>query len=188
MKKLLLTLLISLTFFGAHQIKAEENEMNSKKVLVTYFSATGTTAKVAEKLAVVVDGDLFEIKPEVPYTDADLDWRNKNSRSSVEMADTSSRPAIASKVENMAQYGIVFVGFPIWWYREPSIIDTFMESYDFQGKTIVPFATSGSSGMGDSSVIMQALVPTAQVMEGKRFERDVSEKDLKDWAAKWLEQ
>ena len=102
------------------------------------------------------------------------------------MADMNSRPAIASKVENMADYDVVFVGFPIWWYREPSIIDTFLESYDFNGKTIVPFATSGSSGMGDSSVIMQALVPDAKVEQGKRFSSDVSEEDLKAWAQKWV--
>ena len=186
MKKFLATFLMGLGLLGTNQVKAEEGNMKEHKILVAYFSATGTTAKVAEKLAAVTGADLFEIVPEAPYTDADLDWRNKESRSSVEMADMNSRPKIASKVENMADYDLVFIGFPIWWYREPSIIDTFLESYDFNGKTIVPFATSGSSGMGDSSVIMQALVPDAKVEQGKRFASDVSEEDLKAWAQKWV--
>jgi flavodoxin len=186
MKKFLATFLIGLGLFSVHQVKAEEGNMKENKVLVAYFSATGTTAKVADKLAAVTGADLFEIKPLVPYSDADLDWRNKESRSSVEMADRSTRPAIASKVEDMADYDVVFVGFPIWWYREPSIIDTFLEAYDFAGKTVVPFATSGSSGMGDSSEIMQALAPNAKVEQGKRFASDVSEEELKAWAEKWV--
>ena len=185
MKKFLATFLM---FFGVvgNQAKAEETDMDGHKILVAYFSATGTTAQVAQRLATATGGDLFEIKPEVLYTDADLDWRNKQSRSSVEMADRSSRPAISSKVENMGEYDIVFIGFPIWWYREPSIIDTFLESYDFAGKTIVPFATSGGSSMGDSSEIMQALVPGAKVEKGKRFAADVSEETLKTWSAEWV--
>jgi len=186
MKKFLATFLMGLGFFSAHQVKAEEGNMKENKVLVAYFSATGTTAKVAEKLAAATNADLFEIVPEAPYSDADLDWRNKESRSSVEMADMNSRPKIASKVENMADYDVVFVGFPIWWYREPSIIDTFLESYDFNGKTIVPFATSGSSGMGDSSEIMQKIAPLAKVVEGRRFAKDVSEEELKNWAQEWV--
>ena len=186
MKKILATFLMGLGLLGTNQVKAEEGNMKENKILVAYFSATGTTAKVAERLASAIGADLFEIVPEVPYTDADLDWRNKESRSSVEMADMNSRPKIASKVDNMADYDLVFVGFPIWWYREPSIIDTFLESYDFAGKTIVPFATSGGSGMGDSSEIMQALVPGAKVEKGKRFAADVSEETLKAWAAEWV--
>jgi flavodoxin len=186
MKKILsiLTIILTaLTFSGAN---AKENNMTDKKVLVAYFSATGTTAGVAKKLAAATGADLFEIKPEQPYTDADLDWRDKQSRSSVEMADKSSRPAIASKVDDMGQYNVVFVGFPIWWYREPSIIDTFMESYDFSGKTVIPFATSGGSGIGDSGKIMQSLAPSAKVLSGKRFSASVSEEDLKKWADEWL--
>ena len=159
---------------------------SNKKVLVAYFSASGVTAKVADRLSKAIGADLFEIKPAQTYTSADLDWTNKESRSSVEMNDTSSRPEIANKVENMSQYDVIFVGFPIWWYREPSIIDTFIESYDFSGKQIVPFATSGGSGMGDSGSIMQKLAPNAKVDSGKRFSSGVSEKDLKDWAANWL--
>ena len=173
MKKLLTGILMG----GAIMINAAE-----AKTLVAYFSATGTTAKVAEKLAKAINADLFEIKPVEPYTAADLDWRNEKSRSSVEMNNTSSRPEIAGKIENMAQYDTVFVGFPIWWGRQPSIIDTFMESYDFSGKKVIPFATSGSSDIGDSGKLIQALVPDAKVDTGKRFSGSVSEKTLSDWA------
>ena len=156
------------------------------KALVTYFSAGGKTAKVAAKLASTVNGELFEIIPEVPYTGKDLNWMNPKSRSSVEMKDRSCRPAIASKVENMAEYDVVFVGFPIWWYREPSIIDTFMESYDFTGKTVVPFATSGSSAIGESGQNIQNLAKGAKVEEGQRFSAKASEDELKQWASKWV--
>ena len=154
------------------------------KILVAYFSASGVTAKLASRLASAIGADLYEIAPEVPYTRADLNWMNRKSRSSVEMKDPSSRPAIGTKVEDMAQYDTVFVGFPIWWYREPSIIDTFMEAYDFSGKKVVPFATSGTSGMGDSAKNIQALAPGASVKEGKRFGKRVSDEDLKAWAEK----
>ena len=166
------------------EIMAESK--SNKKVLVAYFSASGVTARVADRLSKAIGADIFEIKPAQVYTSADLDWTNKKSRSSVEMDDRNSRPEIANKVENMSQYDVIFVGFPIWWYREPSIIDTFMESYDFSGKQVIPFATSGGSGMGDSGSIMQKLAPNAKVDSGKRFSSGVSEKDLKDWAAKWL--
>jgi len=186
MKKILSVILATVTFFTGFNANAEENNMTDKKILVAYFSATGTTAGVAEKLAKAVNGDLFEIKPAKPYTDDDLNWRNEQSRSSVEMKDMNSRPKIASKVEDMSRYNVVFVGFPIWWYREPSIIDTFMESYDFNGKTVIPFATSGGSGMGDSSQIMQKLAPKAKVLEGKRFQSNVSEEELGQWAHEFL--
>ncbi len=112
---------------------------------------------------------------------------DKKSRSSVEMNDRGSRPAISSKVENMDQYSVIFVGFPIWWYREPSIIDTFMESYDFAGKKVIPFATSGMSGIGDSAANMQALAPNAKVEDGERFAASVSEAQLKAWAERIVE-
>ena len=156
------------------------------KILVAYFSASGVTAKLAAKLAEAVQGDLYEIKPEVPYTKADLNWMNKESRSSVEMNDKSCRPAIDGALENMAEYDVVFVGFPIWWYREPSIIDTFMEAYDFAGKTVVPFATSGGSGLGDTARNLQALAPDAKVAEGERFSVLTSEKKLAAWASEWI--
>ena len=155
------------------------------KKLVAYFSASGTTAKVAKKMAEAIGADLFEIKPEMPYTGADLNWQNKNSRSSVEMNDRSSRPAIAVKAADMLQYDVVFVGFPVWWYREPSIIDTFMESYDFAGKTVIPFATSGGSGLGDSAANMQKLAKGAKVVNGKRFSGSASAEELKAWAGQW---
>ena len=156
------------------------------KALVAYFSASGVTAKLAARLADGIGADLFEIVPEIPYSKADLNWMNKKSRSSVEMNDRNCRPAISSVVDNMAQYDVVFVGFPVWWYREPSIIDTFMEAYDFSGKTIVPFATSGTSGIGDSGENMQKLAKGANVLPGKRFRNNVSVEELKGWAGEWL--
>ena len=154
--------------------------MNStNKALVAYFSATGTTKGVAERLAAAIGADLFEIVPETPYTEADLNWRDKQSRSSVEMNDRASRPAIAGAVTNLADYATVFVGYPIWWYREPSIVDTFVEgnAAALAGKTVVPFATSGGSGMGDSTANLQALAPEAKVREGRRFRASVSADD-----------
>ena len=156
------------------------------KALVAYFSASNVTAKLAERLAGAIGADLYEIKPEVPYTKADLNWMDKKSRSTVEMNDRSCRPAIADKVDNMAQYDTVFVGFPVWWYREPSIIDTFMGSYDFGGKTVIPFATSGGSDIGDSGQNMQALAKGAKVEKGKKFAARASADELKKWAEAWL--
>ncbi len=156
------------------------------KALVAYFSASGVTAKLAENLAKEIGADLFAIDPKEPYIKADLDWKDKTSRSTVEMNDRSCRPAIASAVADMGVYDVVFVGFPVWWYREPSIIDTFMEAYDFSGKTVVPFATSGGSGIGDSGKNMQALAPKAKVEQGKKLPANASGKELADWAAKWL--
>lgn len=157
-----------------------------KKTLVAYFSASGVTKKVAERLAKGINADLFEIEAKEPYTNADLNWQNNKSRSSVEMNDKRSRPAIRRTVQNMEQYDVVFVGFPIWWYREPSIIDTFMEAHDFAGKQIIPFATSGGSGMGKSGKNMEVLTNGAKVDSGKCFAAGSSENTLSDWAAKWL--
>lgn len=157
-----------------------------KKILVAYFSASGVTKAVAEKLGKEIGADLFEIQAKIPYTAADLNWLNNKSRSSVEMNDRHCRPIIDGTVENMAQYDIIFVGFPIWWYREPSIIDTFMESYDFSGKTIVPFATSGGSGMGTSGKNIASMAPSADVADGKLFKESVSKENIYDWASQWL--
>ena len=173
MKKILFILSLFLPFV-AH---ADNN-----KILVAYFSATGNTAEVAQKLATAINADLFEIIPEQPYTSDDLNWQNNQSRTSIEMGDKNSRPQIASKIEDISQYNIVFVGSPIWWGREPSIIDTFIESYDFAGKTVIPFATSGSSDIGDYGANLQALAPDAKVLTGKRFPTDVSGEELKNWA------
>lgn len=153
----------------------------SKKVLVAYFSASGVTAKAAKKLAEVAKADLYEIKPEVPYTRADLDWMNSKSRSSVEMNDKNSRPAIADKLENMQEYDTIFVGFPIWWYVAPTIINTFLESYDFAGKTIIPFATSGSSGMGKTNENLKSSCPGAVLLSGKMLNGRLSDAELKKW-------
>ena len=152
------------------------------KILTAYFSASGVTARLAAKLASAVKADLFEIKPKVPYTREDLNWNNKNSRSSVEMRDRDYRPEIASAVENMADYDVVFIGFPVWWDREPSIIDTFIESYDMGGKTLVPFCTSGGSGLGETEENFKALAPNAKVVQGKRFAVGVTEDELEEWA------
>ncbi|MCR5624838.1 MAG: NAD(P)H-dependent oxidoreductase [Lachnospiraceae bacterium] len=156
------------------------------KILVAYFSASGVTKKLAEKIANVINGDLYEIVPEEPYTSEDLDWENKNSRSTLEMNDRSIRPAIKEKVKGMEDYDVIYLGFPIWWYREPSIIDTFMESYSFTGKKIVPFVTSGGSGLGIAGRNIQDLASGSLVLGGERFEADVTEEELKTWALKWL--
>ena len=151
------------------------------KTLVAYFSASGQTAKLAKTLADVTGGDLFEIAPETAYTAADLDWMDKKSRSTIEMKDPKSRPAIAGKVADMAQYDTVFVGFPIWWYQAPRIIETFLESYDFSGKAVIPFATSGGSGMGRTVDELRKLCPNANWKAGKMV-NGVSDKALADWA------
>lgn len=156
------------------------------KVLVAYFSASGVTAGLAKKLADVIGADLHEIKPEVPYTKADLNWNDKNSRSSVEMNDKSFRPAVANKVENMAQYDTIFVGFPIWWYVAPTIINTFLEQYDLSGKKVVPFATSGSSGMGSTNKELAVSCAGAELVEGKRLSASAGDSELKAWAEKFI--
>ena len=153
---------------------------NSKTTLVAYFSATGTTMEAATKLAKVADADLHEIVPTERYTSADLNWHDKNSRSSVEMADKSSRPAIANKVENMEQYDTVFVGFPIWWYIAPTIINTFLEQYDLTGKTVVPFFTSGGSGAGETLKYLKPSAPNANWKEPKSL-NNLGEAEMKTW-------
>lgn len=158
----------------------------SNKVLVAYFSASGVTAKLAAKLASAIGADLHEIQPEQPYTAADLDWMDKKSRSTIEMQDKSFRPAVANRVENMAQYDTVFVAFPIWWYVAPTIINTFLEQYDLTGKTVVPLATSGGSGMGKTNAELAPSCPGAALKEGKRFPASVGESELAAWAKKFL--
>ena len=137
------------------------------KTLVAYFPASGVTARAAREIAEAVGADLYEICPAEPYTDADLNWTDKKSRSTVEMNDTACRPAIAEPVANMEQYDTVFLGFPIWWYVEPRIVDTFLESYDFSGKTVIPFATSGGSGIGKAEKSLQQHCPKASWKRGK---------------------
>ncbi len=151
------------------------------KKLVAYFSATGVTAEVARTLAGTIGADIYEIGPEIPYSKADLDWTNRKSRSSVEMNDPASRPAIAGKRDNMGDYDTVFVGFPIWWYVAPHIINTFLESYDLTGKTVVPFATSGGSSMGRTNEMLRQSCKGARLTEGKVFPRGVSREALAAW-------
>lgn len=153
-----------------------------KKSLVAYFSASGVTANAAKTLAEAIKADLFEIQPEIPYTSADLNWNDKTSRSSVEMRDPTSRPAISDKIANMAAYDVIFLGFPIWWYVAPHIINTFLEGYDLSGKNIVLFATSGGSGFGKSADGLQASAPSATIIEGKLLNGNLSHADLKAWA------
>lgn len=152
-----------------------------EKVLVAYFSATGITKALAEKLAGAVGADLHEIKPKTEYTSADLDWTDKDSRSSIEMKDKSFRPEITGSVENMDAYDTIFVAFPIWWYVAPTIVNTFLESYDLQGKTIIPVATSGGSGMGNTNKELAVSCKGAVLKEGKIFSKSVSESNLKTW-------
>lgn len=153
----------------------------SKKILVAYFSASGVTAKAAWKLSEAMGADLHEIKPKVPYSSADLNWMDKKSRSSVEMNDPSSRPMIAEKLADMEKYDVVFVGFPIWWYVAPTIINTFLESYDFSCKTIIPFATSRGSGMGKTNEKLEPSCPGATLLQGKLLNGNLSEYSLKNW-------
>ena len=154
------------------------------KALVAYFSASGVTARVAKNLATAAGADLYGIKPAVPYTKDDLNWMNKQSRSSVEMRDKSSRPALADTGADIAAYDTIFVGFPIWWYIAPTIINTFLEAYDFSGKKIILFATSGGSGFGKAVQNLQPSAPKAQIIEGEILNGNPNEKKLKAFADK----
>ena len=149
--------------------------------LVAYFSASGVTAKVAERLSEAIGADLYEIEPQVAYTQADLDWMDKKSRSTIEMNDPTSRPAISRKRDNMEVYDTVYVGFPIWWYVAPTIINTFLESYDFTDKTIIPFATSGGSGMGKTNEKLLPSCPGAKLLEGKVLAPNIKITELNAW-------
>ncbi len=150
--------------------------------LVAYFSATGTTAKAAKALANAVGGELYEIRPAVPYTSADLNWMDKNSRSSVEMKEAGSRPALADTDAPVAGHDVIFLGFPVWWYVAPTILNTFLEAYDFTGKTIVLFATSGSSGLGKSADGLRSSAPGAKIVDGRMLNGSLNEAELKQWA------
>lgn len=150
-------------------------------VLIAYFSCTGNTEAVANRLNAILDADLYEIVPEIPYTDADLNYGDSGSRTSVEMNDPDARPAISGSVENMEDYEVIFLGYPIWWGDAPRIISTFLESYDFDGRTIVPFCTSGSSGIGSSADDLQDLTNGASWLEGRRFSGGASQESIADW-------
>ncbi|MBQ7773455.1 MAG: NAD(P)H-dependent oxidoreductase [Bacteroidales bacterium] len=177
MKKLLLITLAALMVLAACGQTKGKKEM---KTLVAYFSATGTTEAVAKTLSQVTGGELYEIKPEVEYTAADLDWRDKTSRSSVEMADKSSRPAMVKDLQDASSYDVIYVGFPIWWYTAPTIINTFLDTYDFSGKTVVLFATSGSSGIEGAVKDFKAAYPAISWKEGKLLNGATPE-TIKEW-------
>lgn len=157
----------------------------SRKTLVAFFSASGQTRRLAKTIASASGADLFEIEPEAPYTAADLDWTNKKSRSTIEMKDPSSRPAIRNKVKGMDGYDVVFVGFPIWWGVAPTIVDGFLEAYDFSGKKVIPFATSGGSGMGRTeSVLKRCCSDSTTWLSGRLLRSSESESSVRSWIGK----
>lgn len=180
-------MLIGFTACGGSAENGQSNsgqvdaDAGSGKVLVAYFSATNNTKGVAEHIADGIGADLYRIVPEDPYTDEDLDYNSSDSRTTIEMNDPDSRPAISGQVEDMAQYNVVFIGYPIWWGAAPRIISTFMESYDFSGKTIVPFCTSGSSGIGSSASDLEQLTNGATWLEGHRFNGGDSKETVMEW-------
>ena len=151
------------------------------KTLIAYFSAQGSTAKLAKTLAAAAEAELYEIKPAVPYERRDLNWMDKKSRTSLEMQDPNCRPALADTNAPVAESDVIFLGFPIWWYREPSIIDSFLDAYDWAGKTVVPFFTSGGSDLGEGQDRIEMLAKGAKVLRGRRFNARASESDLKKW-------
>ncbi len=188
MKKIVL-LVLGLLFVSAGVVMAQsntqevkENSKMNKKILVAYFSATGNTRRVAQNLAKAVDADIYEIKPAKAYSDADLDWTNKSSRSSVEMADHSSRPEMIKDDFSVKDYETIYLGFPIWWYIAPTIVNTFLEKHDFSNKKIILFATSGGSGLGKSiDNIKTSVSDSTKVINGKVFNTNISVEELKKW-------
>jgi flavodoxin len=182
MKRIALMLMALLLGLGVYpkEPKKPQTNVEGLKVLVVYFSASGVTRGVAERLAAVTGANLYEIKPMKPYTAADLDWRNKQSRSSLEMTDQNSRPAIAKTLADLQGYDVVYVGFPIWWNTRPAIINTFMESYDFKGKTVIPFATSGSSSIIKACEDLKKAYPLVNWKAG-RLLNNASKEEMKEW-------
>ena len=179
----IVSLLLTMTACARTNQNTETNSdsmENGKKVLVAYFSATGTTKAVAEDLAKVMDATLFEIEPAEPYTAADLDWRDSLSRSSVEMHDPSSRPAVKKKVENLSQYDVVFLGYPVWWYVAPTIINTFIDENNLDGKKVYCFATSGGSPIGPCVDALKKQYPAINWQEGKLL-NGATESTLETW-------
>ena len=159
----------------------EDMEMNDSKILVAYFSATGTTKQLAGTIAEVTGGDLYEIVPEEPYTDDDLNYNDNSSRTTIEQNDSGSRPAISGSIENFDDYDVVFLGYPIWWYDAPHIMFTFAESYDFEGKTVIPFCTSGGSGIGTSGDNIEACAGSGTWLDGARMSGSASESEVSEW-------
>jgi flavodoxin len=179
---IVLTLPIAYAQTNKTSDKPDTKQGENMKILTAYFSCTGNTRSLAEQIAKASKADLYEIKPKVPYSSADLNWRNSTSRSNKENNDSSSRPAISNKVENMEKYNIIFLGYPIWWGQAPKIIYTFLESYDFSGKTIVPFCTSGSSPIGTSAANLQKLCSDNTTwLPGSRFAGNTSRSAIVTW-------
>ena len=185
MYKLILALWVCVGFSTASWAQ-QQHDMNTKqsiKTLVAYFSATGTTARMAEKLADITNGTLYAITPAEPYTSADLDWQDKNSRSSVEMNDPTARPAIKNDKLDMADFEVIFIGYPIWWDLAPRVINTFIETYGLAGKTVVPFATSGSSSIANSAATLKKNYPSINWKEGRLLNR-ADEQAIRSWIQK----
>ena len=186
MKKLLI-FFVSMLFITACNAKPNKQEVKqptvkNQKVLVAYFSATGTTKRVAEKLATAVNADIYEIKPLTPYTSADLNWHDSNSRSSVEMKDKNARPEIAEDNFSVKDYDVIYLGFPIWWGTAPRIVNTFLEKQDFSNKKIILFATSGSSGIGNTDRDLKPSVSAStKIIKGKVLNGNPSVEELKNW-------
>lgn len=175
-----LIVLAAITFAVVACGQKNQNKNMEKKTLVAYFSATGTTEAVAKDLAEVTGATLYEIKPEVPYTAADLDWRDKTSRSTLEMQDPASRPAIVRDLADAGSYDVIYIGFPVWWYTAPTLINTFIEAYGFEGKTVVFFATSGGSGIDKANADFKAAYPKINWVDGKILNR-ASKEDIQSW-------
>ena len=170
---------VGLSFTACAQ-NSENRSMDGSKVLVAYFSATGTTERVAGKIAEATGGQLCEIVPEKEYTSADLNWHDDRSRSSVEMSDPKSRPAIGEVSVDVAVYDIIFIGYPIWWDQAPRIVNTFIESHNWEGKTIIPFATSGGSGISNSVEVLKKTYPELNIQDGKLL-NGVSTSSIRSW-------
>ena len=178
MKAILLSVLSVIVCLTAGAQTKEKQSMN--KILIVYFSATGTTEEIAQKLATVTGGELYKIQPEQPYTDVDLDWNNRQSRSSVEMNNPKSRPAIKGRKENIADYDVIFIGYPIWWNLAPTVVNTFIENHNLRGKTVIPFATSGGSTIGNSVATLKKNYPEINWRNGKLLNR-ANEQSIREW-------
>ena len=180
--KLLLLAMLCVLAASACSQNVEKKTMEKKKVLVVYFSATGTTRQVAKQIAKIADADICEIIPTKPYSSADLDWTNKQSRSSLEMSDSTARPKIKAVAVDVSQYDYVFLGYPIWWDLAPRAVNTFIETTNLAGKTVIPFATSGGSSIGNSVAVLKQSYPNIKWQTGKLLNR-VNKKDIETWVA-----
>ena len=183
--KYLLLAVLTIVAASACSQNVEKKTMEKKKVLVVYFSATGTTRQVAKQIAKIADADICEIIPTKPYSSADLDWTNKQARSSVEMNDSTARPAIKSFSVDMSKYDFVFLGYPIWWDLAPRAVNTFIETTNLAGKTVIPFATSGGSSIGNSVAVLKQLYPNIKWQSGKLQNR-ASKQEIEAWVATFM--